>query len=174
MSSDTKRKKLSSGLLKQFWPTTSCERMPYSPNTRKRTHKHTRLLQFAVSPLLFYAKPVKMDRTHWGTCKWTHQAVWDVLKRPTFVHLGKGWWAFHPATPPIPKTFCPNGSFTVDYLLNSSRGGTNSESLWGKSLGPPPLFDFKAPVTQQPSAGVHTACGHFTWRISVLAYEYYN
>lgn len=107
MSSDTKIKELSSGLLKQFWPTTSCERMPYSPNTRKRTHKHTRLLQFAVFPLLFYAKPVKMDRTHWGTCKLTHQAVWDVLKRPTFVHLGKGWWA---PPPQFPKLFVPTAA----------------------------------------------------------------
>lgn len=142
----------------------------YSSNTTKRTHKHTRLLQFAVTPLLFYAKPLKMDRTHWGTCKWAHQAEWDVLKRPTFVHLGNRWWA----SPQSPKSFCLDSSFTVDYLLNSSRGSTNSESLWGKSLRPPPLFDFKAPVTQQSSAGVYTACGHFTWKISVLAYEYYN
>lgn len=162
-------KKNNQAYLNHFEATTWCEKMHLFPQHLK-TYTYTwTSMQYAATPLLFYAKPLKMDGIHWVTCKWGHQAVWDVLKRPTFVHLGKRWWAF-----PNSPNFLSWQQRHCGYLLNSSRGGTNSESLWGKSLRPPPLFDFKAPVTQQSPAGGYTACGHFTWRISVLAYEYYN
>lgn len=60
-------------------------------HTHIHTHVHTPVLWIcSIAPLLFYAKSLKLDRTHRDIFKW---AVQGVLQKWTLLHLGKCWWA---------------------------------------------------------------------------------